>query len=81
MSKILVTFNCQIGDYESNSYYIFDKKKSDWGYCKHFWGLTKKNKLSDDVFWDDQMMNAISVSSCKNITEQEEKNLRELGIV
>jgi hypothetical protein len=37
--------------------------------------------LSDDVFWDDQMMNAISVSSCKNITEQEEKNLRELGIV
>jgi hypothetical protein len=26
MSKILVTFNCQIGEYESNSYYIFDKK-------------------------------------------------------
>ena len=37
--KILVEFECQVGDYTHNSHYIFDKQMSNWRYCKEFWGI------------------------------------------
>ena len=39
--KYLVKFDCIIGDYEHSDNYIFDKKMSEYGYCKKFWGLKK----------------------------------------
>jgi hypothetical protein len=36
--KYLVKFNCIIGDYEHLASCIFDKRKTEWGYCKEFWG-------------------------------------------
>ena len=80
MKNILVEFECQIGEHCHNSWYIFDKKKSDWGYCKEFWGITNKDELSEDCFWDDDMMNAISVYSQKEITEEEKQTLNKLGV-
>ena len=82
MKNILVEFECQIGDYCHNAYYIFNKKKTDWGYCKEFWGISKKdsNCLKHSVFWDNEMMNAISVYSEKEITEEEASTLRRLGV-
>ena len=61
MKNILVQFDCRIGDYEHQSYYIFNKKKSEWGYCKEFWGINKRdsNCLKENMFWDNEMMNAI----------------------
>ena len=32
---------------------IFDKKMSEYQYCKIFWGLSEKNELKTNVFWDD----------------------------
>ena len=81
MKNILVQFDCQIGDYSHSAYYIFDEKKSDWEYCKEFWGITNKDELSEDCFWDDDMMNAISVYSQKEITEEEKQTLNKLGVV
>ena len=80
MKNILVEFECQIVEHCHNSWYIFDKKKSDWGYCKEFWGITNKDELSEDCFWDDDMMNAISVYSQKEITEEEKQTLNKLGV-
>ena len=40
--KYLVKFNCIIGEYEHLETYIFDKQMSEYGYCKKFWGLSKK---------------------------------------
>ena len=48
--KYLVKFDCTIGDYEHSEIFIFDKKMSEYGYCKKFWGLTKKNELKTNVF-------------------------------
>ena len=42
MKNILVAFECQIGEYQHIDYKLFDKKKSEWGYCKEFWGINKK---------------------------------------
>ena len=53
--KYLVKFDCTIGDYEHSEIFIFDKKMSEYGYCKKFWSLTKKNELKTNVFWDDFM--------------------------
>lgn len=78
--KYLVKFECQIGDYEHLDYYIFDKKKSEWGYCKEFWGINKKDCLKDNVFWDNHMMNAISVYSETELTSQEADTLQKLGV-
>ena len=78
--KILVIFNMQIGDYEHSDQYIFDKKKSEWRYCKEFWGISKKDELKENVFWDDQMLNAISVYSEQEITNEQAKTLQELGL-
>ena len=68
------TFNL----YETLLY--FYNKTSDYKYCKQFWSLKKKNKLDEGVYWDNQGLNAISVYSTQEITEQETKTLKRLGI-
>ena len=78
--KYLVKFNCIIGEYEHLDSYVFDKKMSEYGYCKKFWGLTKKNELKTNVFWDDFMMNAIEVTSETELTQQQADILEELGV-
>jgi hypothetical protein len=83
MKNILVQFDCRIGDYEHQGYYIFNKKKSKYGYCKEFWGIKKKdsNCLSNNQFWDNEMTRAISVYSEKEITNEEIKILKKLGVI
>ena len=83
MKNILVQFDCRVGDYEHQSYYIFNKKKSEWGYCKEFWGINKKDKVWDteNYFWDNSMENAISVYSEKEITNEQAKTLQQLGVI
>ena len=80
--NILVEFDCRIGDYEHQSYYIFNKKKSEWGYCKEFWNISKKdsNCLKKNTFWDNSMENAISVYSIKYITNKQAKTIQQLGV-
>ena len=78
--KYLVKFNCVIGEYEHMASYIFDKRKSEWGYCKEFWGINKKDELNKNIFWDNQMMNAIKVYSETEITNEQAKTLNELGV-
>ena len=78
--KYLVKFNCVIGEYEHMASYIFDKRKSEWGYCKEFWGISKKDELKENCFWDNEMLNAISVYSEQEITNEQAKTLRELGL-
>ncbi len=80
MKKYLVRFECRVGDYEHLDYCIFDKKKSEWGYCKEFWGISKKDELKENCFWDDWMQNAISVYSETEITDQEADTLQRLGV-
>jgi len=81
MSKnILVTFDMQIGDYEHSDKYIFHNKTTDYKYCKQFWSLKKKNKLDENVYWDNHGLNAISVYSTQEITDQEVKTLKKLGV-
>ena len=82
MKKYLVRFECVIGDYEHLDYYIFDKKKSEWGYCKEFWGIHKRDNscLSDNQFWDNHSQNAISVYSETELTQQEADTLQGLGV-
>ena len=81
MKNILVQFDMQIGEYEHTGYSLFNHKKSEYQYCKDYWGLKKKNELKKDVFWDDFEMNAIKVYSEKEINKQQAKTLKELGIV
>jgi len=78
--KYLVKFDCTIGDYEHSEIFIFDKKMSEYGYCKKFWGLSKKNELKTNVFWDDFEMNAIEVYSETEITKDQANQLKELGV-
>ena len=82
LKKYLVRFECVIGDYEHLDYYIFDKKKSEWGYCKEFWGIHKRDNscLSDNQFWDNHSQNAISVYSETELTQQEADTLQRLGV-
>jgi len=80
MKKYLVKFNCIIGEYEHMTNYIFDKQMTEYGYCKKFWGLSKKNELKTNVFWDDFQMNAISVYSETEITNQQANMLNKLGV-
>jgi len=82
MKNILVEFECRIGDYEHQSYYIFNKKKSEWGYCKEFWGINKKDStcLGENTFWDNFSMNAISVYSEIEITKEQADTLQQLGV-
>lgn len=82
MKNILVKFKCVMGDHEHTEHYIFNKKKSDWGYCKEFWGITKRDSscLGEGSFWDDAMENAISVYSIQEITKQEAYVLTRLGV-
>jgi hypothetical protein len=82
MKNILVEFECQIGDYSHSNYYIFNKKKSEWGYCKEFWGITKKDSscLKDGCFWDNQGLNAIRVGSAREISDLEAITLNKLGV-
>ena len=53
MKNYLVKFECQIGEYQHIDYKLFNKKKSEWGYCKEFWGISKKDELKENCFWDD----------------------------
>ena len=46
--KYLVKFNCIIGDYEHIASCIFDKRKTEWGYCKEYWGISKKDELKEE---------------------------------
>jgi hypothetical protein len=78
MKNILVKFECQIGDYQHIDYMLFNKKKSEWGYCKEFWGISKKDELKENCFWDDWMQNAIKVYSETEITNEQTKTLKEL---
>jgi hypothetical protein len=78
--KYLVKFNCVIGEYEHMASYIFDKRKSEWGYCKEFWGISKKDELKENCFWDDEMLNAIEVYSETEITNDEAKKIQQLGL-
>jgi hypothetical protein len=77
--KYLVKFNCIIGEYEHLASYIFDKRKTEWGYCKEYWGISKKDELKD-CFWDDWMLNAIEVYSEKEITNDEAQQIQEWGL-
>ena len=82
MKNILVQFDCRVGDYEHQSYYIFNKKKSEWGYCKEFWNINKRDSscLGENTFWDNFGMNAISVYSETKITNEQAKTLQQLGV-
>jgi hypothetical protein len=79
--KYLVKFNCIIGDYKHLDSYIFDKKMSEYQYCKTFWGLSEKNELKTNVFWDDFMMNAIEFYSETELTPNQYKTIQELGVI
>lgn len=83
MKNILVKFKMQIGEYECNDIYLFNKKKSDWGYCKEFWGIDKKDSgsLGDDWFWDNNMESAISVYFEKELNNKDADTLKQLGVV
>lgn len=78
--KYLVKFNCVIGDYEHSASYIFDKQMTEYQYCKKFWGLSEKNELKTNVFWDDFMQNAIEVTSETELTQQQADILEELVV-
>jgi len=78
--KYLVKFNCIIGEYEHLETYIFDKQMSEYGYCKKFWGLSKKNELKTNVFWDDFMENAIEVYSETELTTSQYNTIQKLGV-
>jgi hypothetical protein len=82
MKKYLVRFECVVGDYEHLDYYIFDKKKSEWGYCKEFWNINKRDSdcLGDNQFWDNHSQNAISVYSITKLTQKEADTLQRLGV-
>ena len=82
MKNYLVKFNCVIGDHEYLDYYIFNKKKSEWGYCKEFWGINKRDSscLKKNMFWDNNMMNAISVDSETELSDAQAGTIQELGI-
>jgi hypothetical protein len=82
VKNYLIKFKCIIGEHEYLDYYIFNKKKSEWGYCKEFWGINKRDSscLKDNMFWDDWMQNAISVYSETEITNQEADVLQRLGV-
>jgi len=81
MKNILVEFDMQLGEQEHIAYYLFNKPKSEYQYCKHYWGLKKKNELKKDVFWDNSVENTIKVHSIQKITNEQAKTLKELGIV
>jgi len=78
--NILVQFDVRVGEHEHRDFYLFNKKMSNWGYCKEFWGLNKKLKLSENIFWDNNMMNAISVYNEQEITKKQADTLKELGV-
>ena len=83
MKNILVAFECTVGEYQHIDYKLFNKKKSEWGYCKEFWGINKKdnNCLSDNTFWDDHMERSISVYSETEINNEQTKTLKDLGVI
>lgn len=79
--KYLVKFNCIIGDYEHMASYVFDEQMSEYQYCKKFWGLSEKNELKTNVFWDDFMMNAIEFYSETELTPNQYKTMQKLGVI
>jgi hypothetical protein len=81
VKNILVQFDIKAGEYEHRDFYLFKKKQSEYKYCKEFWGLTKKRELSENVFWDNQIQNTIEVYSETELTDQQTKTLKEVGVV
>jgi hypothetical protein len=71
VKNILVQFDIKAGEYEHRDFYLF----------KEFWGLTKKRELSENVFWDNQIQNTIEVYSETELTNQQVKTLKEVGVV
>ena len=41
---------------------------------------TKKDELKENVFWDNQMLNAISVYSETELTNKQTETLQQLGV-
>ena len=82
MKNYLVKFKCIIGEHEYLDYYIFHKKKSEWGYCKEFWNINKRDSdcLGNNQFWDNHSQNAISVYSETELTQKEADTLQRLGV-
>ena len=78
--NILVQFDVRAGEYEHKDFCLFDKKMSEWEYCKRFWDIDKKSELDDNVFWDNYMMSAISVYDEQEITGEQADTLKELGV-
>ena len=70
-----------MGEYEHITSYIFDKKMTEYGYCKKFWGLEKKHELKENVFWDNFMENAIEVYSETELTLNKYKEIKRLGVI
>jgi hypothetical protein len=58
-----------------SNYYIFNEKKSDWEYCKEFWGITEKMNFQRMVVFG--MITGMNAYSCwiraREITDLEEK--------
>ena len=74
-------FNIRYGYKKSHGSYIFDKKMSEYQYCKKFWGLDKKHELKTNVFWDNFMENAIEVYSETELTSNQYDKLQRLGVI
>ena len=81
VKNILVTFDMQMGEQEHIAYWLFNKPKSEYQYCKHYWNLKKKNELKENVFWDNNEENTIKVYSAETITNKQAKTLKDLSIV
>jgi len=81
MTNILVQFDIKTGECGHRDFYLFKKKQSKYQYCKEFWSLTKKRELSENVFWDNQIQNTIEVYSETELTDQQTKTLKKVGVV
>ena len=69
-----------IDEYEHLASCIFDKRKTEWGYCKEYWNISKKDELKENCFWDDWMLNAIEVYSETEITNDQAQQIQEWGL-
>ena len=68
-------------DFEICAMYHKDQKPY-YIVCKEFWGINKRDSdcLKEGVFWDNQMLNAISVYSETELTNKQAETLQRLGV-
>ena len=78
--NILVKFDLQIGEYEHQDSFILNFVISEDGKTSGIIVYIKKDELKENVFWDNQMLNAISVYSETEITNEQVKTLQQLGV-